>query len=273
MAQAYRTVWIVLLTLLLGAPLYGQEEGGAKDEKKQQEEQDKKAAAQKAQQEQIREMFRATNIEFGDEGEITLSYNFTRKNESVAYDFEPTIESVPKYMRWSRGWEGYHTLWEYGVVVNRFGKWLHKGVWDEVSFEFEFGSLSEIMKKGEIIAAVYAWDKGKRFAGSNLGEQCVYLNSGLKHAKTPIPKKHPSLMQNGNKRTIGLKVSNGLLTATRNGRRTADSASKSSFLKKIRPGRVGIAWNGQWVKLLIVSVKIQGKLNQEWLDKALEEVQ
>ena len=259
---------LLLVTLLLVipcVPVPAQEES---DGKKQGE----KWEALEARKEGIRKLFYATKVEFDKEGKIILTYDFQKREQAIAEDFRPTIESVAKRMRWSRGWEGtYYEWYKSGVVINKIGKWIHKAVWQDVDMEFEYGMLSEIMKKGDIVAAVYAWDKGKHMVGSNRGHQCIYLNSSLKHVKSPLPKTFPPLMKNTQKLTFGLRMKQGVLTATKMGRDVVDTSSKPNYLKKLKPGHVGIAWNGQWVKGIILNIKISGVLDEEWLTKELGE--
>jgi hypothetical protein len=259
------------LSLPLSAHFLFAQEGGEPTEGKPAESEE--AEFDPALKEKIRQLFVATKIEFEGSDRVILFYHFKKNDQHIAADFQPAIESIPKRMRWSRGYEGYYTLWEHGVVVNRLGIWLHKAVWDDdVEFDFEYGSLSEIMKPADLIAAIYSWNKGKRIVGSNRGEQCVYLSKALKHAKAPIPRSAPSLITNGQKRHIGFRIEDDVFSAQTAGRTRASADESSKFLKNRAPGQVGIAWNGQWVKGMISSVTIKGTLDKEWLEKALAEL-
>ena len=65
----------------------------------------------------------------------------------------------------------------------------------------------------------------------------------------------------------GLQLKYGVMTATVSGRKKVTTESSESFLKKLGPGHVGIAWNGKWVKGAITEIKIKGTLDKEWFEK------
>ena len=76
-----------------------------------------------------------------------------------------------------------------------------------------------------------------------------------------------SLLKNGQRLTFGMQLKYGVMTATVSGKAMATTEPSESFLKKLAPGRVGIAWNGQWVKGAITEITIKGTLDKEWIEK------
>ena len=264
-----RPLLLVCFVIGAGFALLAQESGESGDGDKPQEKKptaEEQAKAERERQEKITGLFGPTKLEFLPKKRVSLHYDFNTDEHGLAEDFSPEIESVAKRMRWSRGWEGWSGWSSRGVVVNKRGSWLHKAVWTEVEIEILYGQLSEIMKNGDVIAAVYTWDRGKTLVGANLGQQCIRLR-GFKHAKAPIPKQSPPLLRARQKITFGYHLENGVLTAMLRGKPRANTGDKPKFLKKLAPGHVGFAWNGQWVKGIVMSIKIKGTLDPEWLAK------
>ena len=169
-------------------------------------------------------------------------------------------------MRWSRGWEGNTHSWSYGLVVNKFGRWTHKGVWSEVEAEIEWGQLSEYMKPKDVVAVVYTWDRGKKMIGSNWGHACVKLSRSLKLAAKPIPATRPTPLVGDSEKTFGMRYKNGILYSLTKGN-VKSKTSKKKYVKDVEPGRVGLVWNGQWVKGVVQRFKIKGVLDPKWLAK------
>ncbi len=255
--------------------------GDPQDEGKEVDEAAEKAAAAAAEaaaeaarlaaehQRKIKDLFVATGVEFDIEGRVALEYNFEGGEQSIAADWGPRIEDFNKRVRWSRGWEGGTYAYRHDtIVVAESGIWSHKAVWRDLEMDVQFQLITEIMKPGDIVAAVYTYDKGKRIVGSNIGEQCVSLNSSLKLVANPIPPQNP-LLHSGEERTFGFKLKDGLFTATQMGRSSVDTAKSKNFLKKLTPGHAGFAWRGEYMKGYLIKVTLRGNLDDEWLSDQL----
>ncbi len=246
----------------------GDGEGEAKPPKQEDSEPDtKKSSYDEATREAIKNLFPGAEVEFGEGDVVSLTYKFEANAEdSNGDDFVPSVSRDPKHMRWSRGYEGYRTSFDYGLVVNKFGRWIHKGVWKEVEASIEWGHLSEYMKPADICAVVYTWKNGKKMIGSNWGHACVKLSKSIKLSAKPIPATVPTPMRVDSKRNFGLKYSKGILSSLIKGRVTSKT-SKPTFIRGIEPGRVGIVWNGQWVKGIIQDFTMKGVLDPAWVEK------
>ena len=214
-------------------------------------------------------LFNATTVAWEEEtGRIILTYNFEDADHSIARDWVPEIPKFKKRVRWSRGWEGGAGIDRDTIVVSEHGTWLHKAQWSEVEVDVDFHMITEIMKKGDLIAAVYAWDKGRRMAGSNIGEQLVRLSGSQKHTGNPMPRAFP-LMHSDERRTFGYKLRDGVIAATQKGRVNFDSSKSKNFLKKLKPGHAGFTWKGEYMKGYLISFTMKGTLDPKWLEKAL----
>lgn len=283
---------VLLLSLfasmgIMSAPSAFAQDGGGEEKPEGEDEsgepeltEEEKAAREKAAQEArelaarqktIAELFSATEVKWEKEtGRIILTYSFENADHSIARDWVPEIPRFKKRVRWSRGWEGGAGVDRDTIVVSEHGTWLHKAQWTEVEVDVDFHMITEIMKKGDLIAAVYAWDKGRRMAGSNIGEQLVRLSASQKHTGKPIPRQAP-LMHADERRTFGFKLQDGVIAATQKGRVNFDSKSQKNFLKKVKPGHVGFSWRGEYMKGYLISYTMRGTLDPEWLAKALSE--
>ena len=238
------------------------------------------AAAEKAQaearllvrrREAIAGLFSATSVEWNSEtGEIVLTYKFQDADHGMALDWFPSIEKFKKRVKWSRGWEG-GTRSYYGdtIVVAEYGTWLHKAEWTNVEMDIEVHLLTEIMKKGDLLAAVYAWNKGNKMVGSNIGEQLVRLSGGQRHTGNPMPRAFP-LMHADERRTFGFKLKDGVLAATQGGREGVSTRENPKFLKKLKPGHAGFSWKGTYMKAAVIQTVIKGTLDPEWVEKQLD---
>jgi len=254
----------------------GEEETELSDEEKRAKEEARKAAEAAARElaerrEGITNLFNATKIEFDPDGNVSLTYEFEESDKLVARDWGPEVERFKKRVRWSRGWEGggSRVYRDDTIVVSEYGTWLHKAKWEEVEVDVEFHMITEIMKPGDIIAAVYSWNKNKRLVGSNIGEQILKLNASPKRAGNGIPRAFP-LMHADEERTFGYRLKDGVFTATHSGRDTVDTSGQKSFLKKLTPGHVGFSWRGEYMKGFLLKVSMKGKLDKEWLSDQLE---
>lgn len=223
-----------------------------------------------AKQKRICELFAATKAEFDPQGQLVLTYDFSGGDQGIAADWGPGIEAFKKRVRWSRGWEGGSgNHWRDTIVVSEYGLWLHKAVWKEVAVDVQFQMLTEIMKEGDLVAAVFAWDKNRKLAGSNIGEQCIRIDAALKPTATPIPARYP-VLHAAEERTFGLKLKDGVLAATQSGRAVVDTSKNDKFLSKLGPGHAGVAWRGDYMKGYLIKVVFSGTLDPEWLEKTLE---
>lgn len=241
------------------------------EEKAKQEAEAEAARLAAEKRKKVAELFAATKAEYDEAGQLVLTYDFSAGDQSIAADWGPSVESFKKRVRWSRGWEGGSgEHWRDTIVVSEYGTWLHKAVWTDVSVDVQFQMLTEIMKPGDLVAAVYSWDKNKRMAGSNVGEQCIRIDPSLKPTGAPIPAKSP-VLHAAEERTFGFKLKGGVLAATLSGRPNGIDTSKSEkFLSKLGPGHVGVVWRGDYMKGYLVKVTIAGTLDPEWIEKALK---
>jgi len=222
-------------------------------------------------QKRICELFSASKAEFNPEGQLVLTYDFEGGDQSIATDWGPDIDTFKKRVRWSRGWEGgVGRTYRDTIVVSEYGIWLHKAMWKDVAMDVQFQSLTEIMKEGDLVAAVFAWDKNKKIAGSNMGEQCVRIDPSLKPAGAPIPTKYP-VLHSAEERTFGYKLKDGVLAATQSGRTIVDTAKNEKFLSKLGAGHAGVVWRGEYMKGYLLRVVLTGTPDPEWLDKALKD--
>jgi hypothetical protein len=270
---------ILLLTVpaIVSAQVEGGGDGQEGDEQSdEQAEAEAKAAADarkllEEHRSKIKDLFSATEVEFDEQGRLSIQYDFESGDQALSADWGPDIKSFKKRVRWSRGWEGggAYAYRDHTIVIAEHGIWLHKAVWRDVEMDVEFQMITEIMKPGDIVAAVYVWDKNRRIVGSNIGEQCVKLNSALKPAANPIPRKHP-LLTSGEERIFGFKLKDGVLTATHKGRATADTSESKKFLKKLAPGHAGFAWRGTYMKGYLIKITFKGNLDDEWLSEKLK---
>ena len=283
--------WFLLLSIITltsipftpgitSSPLFaqdgGEEETDPSEEEKRAQEEARKAAEAAARElaeriEGIRSLFNASKMEFDPDGSVALTYEFEESDKFVARDWGPEIERFKKRVRWSRGWEGggSRVYRDDTIVISEYGTWLHKAKWKEVDVEVEFHMITEIMKPGDIVAAVYSWNKNKRLVGSNIGEQILKLNASPKRAGSGIPRAFP-LMHADEERTFGYRLKDGVFTATHSGRNTVDTTGQKSFLKKLTPGHVGFSWRGEYMKGFLLKVSMKGELDEEWLSDQLK---
>jgi hypothetical protein len=221
-------------------------------------------------QKRICELFAASKAEFDPEGRLVLTYDFSAGEQGIAADWGPGIESFKKRVRWSRGWEGGSgEHYRDTIVIAEYGVWLHKAMWKDVAVDIQFQMLTEIMKEGDLVAAVFSYDKNKRMVGSNVGEQCIRIDAALKPTGTPIPAKYP-VLQAAEERTFGFRLKDGVLAATQSGRPIVDTAKNEKFLSKLGPGHAGVVWRGDYMKGYLIQVVITGTLDPEWTEKALK---
>ena len=282
----YWLLALALLVLWVGQPtsVLAQDSGDGAGETGESEEKEltpeEIAAAEKAREEaralaekreRIADLFSATSVEWDKEtGDIVLIYRFEEADQSVALDWGPPIEKFKKRVKWSRGWEGGSRSYRSDtIIVAEYGTWLHKAEWKNVSMDLEVHMLTEIMKKGDLLAAVYAWDKGKKMVGSNIGEQLVRLNAGQGHRGKPMPTAFP-LLHADERRTFGYKLKDGVLAATQGKRQSVTTRDNPKFLKKIKPGHVGITWKGTYMKAAVIQTVIRGTLDPKWVEKELD---
>lgn len=217
-------------------------------------------------EEQIERVFLTRQVKFPGERKIELVYDLEEEEIALGEDFLPDVKEAAKRMRWAGDYGEDHTSITGGLVVNRKGFWLHKTEWESAEIDITWGQLTEVSKKEDCVAAVFAFGKGRKksFVGSNWGEQCVRLNTSLKFSARPEPAKLIDPPRAQSKLTFGLKVEDGVVTATKNGRPRA-TAKDSKITKKLSPGQVGIAWNGQYVQGIIPEIKITGRPTEKWL--------
>ncbi len=236
---------------------------------KDEESTDGKKAASPAPQfdeEVILNYLNATRGSIDDDGRIHLVYNFKTKENTLLADWSPKLSKAKRAIRWSRGYEGTWKTIEDGLIIADKGTFVHRARWDgDVEMSVDYLSVS-IAGKRDLLAAVYAYDRGKRIIGSQVGEQCVRIRKNLSLLGRPIPEAPLSQIDCEKRIQFGMRLEDGVFSATNYGRETASSRDNERFLKKVTPGHVGLAWNGR-INGFILSITLKGRLDPEWVAK------
>ena len=163
----------------------------------------------------LNELFSASKVEILEDGRVRLTYDFETKEDELLQDWTPDISTTRNRIRWSRGYEGTFSTVEDGLVIADEGIFLHKGFWkDNVKVEVSYLSMANT-GKNDLIAAVFAYDKGRRVVGSNMGSQCVRLSNKLKHKGAPIPRQLSSPLVSSRKSTFSMELKDCVLHARR----------------------------------------------------------
>lgn len=209
--------------------------------------------------------FHATSATFTEDGRVCLVYDFEDRDFSIAEDFLPAMAETKRRVRWSQGYEGTFRTVESGIVIADHGTWMHEALWESATLDVEYMSMAPY-RRGDLLAAVFAYDKGRRIVGSNNGTQCVRLR-GNKHAGKPHPIE-PESFDSEKRIQFGMTFHDGTLTSLRNGRPTCDTKEQKDFVSKPTSGMVGLLWRGT-INGFIFKITIVGKLDPEWVDKKL----
>ena len=211
--------------------------------------------------------FATREIKFLGDREIELTYSFEKNQPDLADDFSPPLKKVAKRMRLSHGWGDSHSTVDDGLVVNKFGIYLHNAEWDSVQIDVRWGQLSEISRPDDVVAAVFAFGKKRnKFVASNLGRQCVRLSKKVRFASRPVPAVAVQPPNANTEVTFGLRVKDGKVTALRAGRDVHTTDNKK-ICRGLGPGLAGLAWNGTYVKGMIPTVVLKGRLTEQWMRK------
>ncbi len=216
----------------------------------------------------ILDLFQASNEAITPHGELTLTYDFASKEETLGEDWAPIptnpFGKIGKAVRWTRGGEAGVVGVKGGIYLADKGQWFHRGVWQpQVKMSADYYSFCG-GSVGDMFCSVFAWTKGlRRRVGSNLGSQMMRI-SGVKPAggigKAPeIIFREPI--------HFGFDLRDGNFAAQRSGR-TLQQSSSSKFLKKLDSGQVGFVWNGN-IRGCVPKVTISGKLDLEWAAKSI----
>ncbi len=249
------------------------QDGGEEDEEKKEEEEEKiEDEFDPELAKRVKGLFAATKVEFPKKDRVALTYAFKNREVFIGEDFSPNIEKSEKSIRFSKRGDLYRIgtdLDHHGVVFYKAGMWFHKALWEEVDVEVDFVHLSEVMKPGNLLCVAYAWNKDRYFIASNLGEQIVEFNRSLR-VKRAIPAKFP-LIDSGKLRQFGFKLKNGIFESTVSSRPRHSTDGHRKFLKKLGPGRIGLAWQGSLIKGIVHELRITGRLDPKWLEKALQD--
>ena len=245
---------LLLLTLGLSTAVVGQEEAEAKTEKVTYNEQ------------AILDHFHASSGSVSDDGRVELVYDFSTKDANLLRDWSPALAKTKRRIRWSQGYEGTWTTVEDGLIIADQGTFLHRAKWDgDAEIHVDYLSMSASGKK-DVLATIYAWDRGKKIVGSQIGEQCIQVTRSLKVRGRPIPAEALRQVSVEDRRTFGMKMKDGVVTALRNGSAAASSEKEPKFVKKPGPGQVGLAWKGR-VNGFVFRVEVSGVLSEDYLTK------
>ncbi|MGE3166455.1 MAG: hypothetical protein AB7O52_16255 [Planctomycetota bacterium] len=218
-----------------------------------------------AEREKLLAEFHATSATFEDDGRVCLVYDFEQRDLGIVEDFVPDMADTKRRVRWSQGYEGTFRTVENGIVIADHGTWMHEALWKSATLEVEYMSMAPY-RRGDLLAAVFSYDKGRRTVGSNNGTQCVRLK-GDQHAGKPHPAE-PEMIESEKRFRFGMAVGDGTVTSLRNGRPTCDTKEFKNFVAKPTSGMVGLVWRGT-INGFIFKVTIVGDLDPEWVDKKL----
>ena len=217
-------------------------------------------------EEAILDHFAASSGEVGEDGRVTLTYLFSTKDSNLLADWSPDISKTKRRIRWSQGYEGTWTTVEDGLIIADQGTFIHKATWDgDVDLAVDYLSMSASGKK-DVLAAIYTWDRGKKVVGSQYGDQCIQLTRNLTVRGRPIPAAPLSRSSAEDRRTFGVRMRDGVVSALRNGTVIASSQGEDKFAKNVGPGQVGLAWRGL-INGFVFKIEVEGKLSKEYLAK------
>ena len=216
----------------------------------------------------ILDHFQASSGSVTEDGRVNLVYDFSTKDSNLLRDWSPDLSKTKRRIRWSQGHEGTWTTVEDGLIIADQGTFLHKAKWaGDAEIHVDYLSMSASGKK-DVIATIYAWDRGKKIVGSHVGEQCIQLTRSIKVRGRPIPAEPLHQLSVEDRRNFGMKMKSGVVSAMRNGSAVASSEEKPKFVKKPGPGQVGVAWNGR-VNGFIFRIEISGVLSEDYLTKKI----
>lgn len=211
-------------------------------------------------QERVLDLFQATDEKVSKDGVVELTYKFESEENSLGDDWFPPPGERGEKVRWSRDWEGlFCDGVSGGVIISDTGQWLHSAVWQpDVQMELTYVSFLG-GRRGDMIAAVYAWSKKLRQrVGSNLGTQLVKISGtratgGLGKAPDIVYEDHHK---------FGFELKDGKFRTLLNGRSKLETDNKK-VLKKLGPGQVGLVWRGT-ISGIVPELKIRGKIDLDW---------
>ena len=219
-------------------------------------------------EETIVDHFHATEGSVDEEGRVHLVYRFSTKDSTLLEDWTPELKDSKRRIRWSQGYEGTWTTVEHGLVIADEGIFLHKAQWQpDVEISVEYLSMASSGKK-DVLAAIYAWDRGRKIVGGHYGTHCLRLDGKMRPRGRPIPARALSPQAVEDRRTFGLRIAEGIAHALNNGHVTATSEENEKFTKDIEPGMIGLGWKGR-VNGFIFTIEIEGKLDPEYLEEHL----
>jgi len=216
----------------------------------------------------LQSYFQASALEITEAGRVKLTYDFSTKDSNLLVDWLPKIADTKRRIRWSMGLEGTFSTVEDGLIIADEGTFLHRAKWEkDVELTLDYLSMSG-HDKNDLLAAVYLWDQGKQIVASQVGEQCLRLAKNLAPKGKPIPAMPLGQLTGEERRSFGVRVRDGIVSALRGGSAVASSEGKPDFAKEIAAGQVGLAWRGR-VNGFIFKITIEGKLNPEWVKKEI----
>jgi hypothetical protein len=187
--------------------------------------------------EHLKEFVHGT-IAFGQDGTVTIEYDFHEKKEEHQNDFAPPISPQnQKTFRWSIYQEEHVIGGDTGLRISDAGAAV-LDVWFTDSVEASAEFLQGISwSKRQYLAVVFQAKNGKAI-GNNYGGQCANFSGAVYHGGTPANTEVTSF---NSRVKIGLRVKDGKFDATREGRpRTSAKYTVRSFSS----GRVGFVWGG-----------------------------
>ncbi|MFN0059481.1 MAG: hypothetical protein ACKVX7_13575 [Planctomycetota bacterium] len=213
----------------------------------------------------IAERFHATEVVFKADGRVSLLYDFESMDPELLADWSPSLDKMNKTARWSRDGEGSWRTVNHGLVIADKGLLVHAARWIDVTCEVDCLSVSG-SRDGDLLAAVYCYDKGKQIYGSNFGTQLVRL-TGRGAPVNAIPKVCPSRCVGDKRFSFGYRYAAGALVTQHSKRDVLSSDGHDGFLKKSQPGQAGICWSGR-MQCFVFQVRLEGKLDEDWLKDA-----
>jgi len=212
--------------------------------------------------------FQASAVSITEAGRVRLVYDFSTKDSNLLADWLPKIADTKRRIRWSMGYEGTYSTVEHGLVIADEGTFLHKAQWEkDVELSLDYLSMSG-HDKTDVLAAIYLWERGKQIVGSQVGEHCVRLARNIAPKGKPIPATALGQLTGEERRTFGVRVRDGVVSALRGENAVASSEGNPDFAKEIAAGQVGLAWRGR-VNGFIFRVTIEGRLSPDWVKKEI----
>ena len=155
-------------------------------------------------------------------------------------------------------------------MIGDRGMWLHRAVFlPDVAVEMSCLSLAQ-PRAGTVMGPVFYSEKKKRAMGASAGGQLVCVQGARPaHARAPHPAKDKPVAYDS-RINLGMAFDGKVLSGFRESKKFADSKEAPRLCEGIDTGRAALAWNGS-VQALLFSVRIEGKLDPDWIARELGE--